>query len=115
MSLNGDNNMMIFLRNYFIIFILTVGGMSMGYGQNVLFRKDSPQYQALQQCLGVGWNHWNTRNLLAQVRLPEGLSISLILKDERTGDYLRRALMTRTEEPQVTVMEHSYDGSFSEM
>lgn len=107
--------MMIFLRNYFIIFILTVGGMSMGYGQNVLFRKDSPQYQALQQCLGVGWNHWNTRNLLAQVRLPEGLSISLILKDERTGDYLRRALMTRTEEPQVTVMEHSYDGSFSEM
>lgn len=106
---------MIYFRNHLIALTLIFSIVSKGYSQHAPLREDSPQYQALQQRLAVGWNHWDTHNLLAQVRLPEGLSVSLALKDEQTGDYLHRALMTRTEEPQVTVMNHSYDGSFSEM
>lgn len=106
---------MIYFRNHLIALTLIFSIVSTGYSQHAPLREDSPQYQALQQRLAVGWNHWDTHNLLAQVRLPEGLSVSLALKDEQTGDYLHRALMTRTEEPQVTVMSHSYDGSFSEM
>ena len=77
------------------------------------------EYTAIQARLASGWNHWNTRSVLSQVLLPEGLAVSLSFKqrdwiDER---YLREALIGRREEgaEQIVPGLHTLDGRYSSL
>ena len=44
----------------------------------------SPQYQAVQKHLAVGWNTWDVNSVITQVLLPEGLAIHIGLKHNST-------------------------------
>lgn len=93
-----------------ILFILIACKKS-GSG-NVCSRQE---YEQIQKRLAVGWNHWDTQNVLSQIHLPDGLSISIILKDEETGEYLKKALIFGENGEKLQLLAHAYDGSYSEM
>ena len=71
----------------------------------------------LQKKLAQGWNTWNTRSVLSQVLLPEKFSINLFLKDLKSGDILKEALIGRrgVDVENVIPGPHAYNGSYSEL
>jgi len=71
-------------------------------------------YSKIQEKLAKGWNTWNTNNVLSHVLLPEDLSINLILKDNKTGQYLKSALLGHNDE-HIQLLAHSSDGSYTEL
>ena len=79
----------------------------------------SPAYSFIQDHLAQGWNTWNTRSVLQQVLLPEGIAINLAFKQPAWLDepYLRETLIGRREEgaPVIRPGLHSYDGSMTEL
>ena len=56
------------------------------------------------------WNTWNVRSVLSHVHLPEGIAISLGIKEYSTGQCLREVLIGREE---VMPGQHAYDGSYT--
>jgi len=72
------------------------------------------RYSKIQDKLAKGWNTWNTNNVLSNVLLPEDLSINLILKDNKTGQYLKSALLGHKDE-HIQLLAHSSDGSYTEL
>jgi putative isomerase len=80
----------------------------------------SPEYAAVQQRLASGWNTWDTRSVLTQVLLPEGLALRAGVKNQTTenGDaYLESALIGRQgkDVERVTPGPHAYDGSYTDL
>ncbi len=75
------------------------------------------EYDALKRRLAQGWNTWNTRSVLSHVLLPEGLALSLGLKEYRQGQHLREALIGRLGEDDERIHPgpHAYDGSYTEL
>ena len=80
---------------------------------------DPPQYAEIQQRLAQGWNTWNTRSVLQQVLLPEGIALNLALKKPNWLDepYLREALIGLREEGAAVIRPglRTYDGSYTEL
>lgn len=77
------------------------------------------EYDQVQARLASGWNSWNSRSVLSQVLLPEGLAINLGFKqrdwiDER---YLREALIGRRGEGAEEIVPdlHALDGRCSSL
>lgn len=64
-----------------------------------------------------GWNTWNTRSVLSHVLLPDGLAISLGIKNYQTGKVIRESLIGRFGEndEQIHPGPRSYDGSYTEL
>ncbi|MFC7585623.1 trehalase family glycosidase [Nonomuraea antimicrobica] len=73
-------------------------------------------YAAVQTSLARGWNTWDTRSVLTQVRLPDALGLSLGLKEYYRGTSLRTAQIGRRVEGAETVIlgRHAYDGRYTE-
>ncbi len=76
------------------------------------------QYSQLQQKLSAGWNTWNTRSVLAYVKLPESLSVNIGLKSNAImgNRYLQECYLSEKEPrpEQVEAGYHAYDGSYTE-
>jgi len=80
-------------------------------------RPRSPEYAGVQDRLARGWNTWDTRSVLTQVRLPDGLAISLAVKEYYRGLTLRTVQIGRTGEfeERVTFGPHALDGRFTDV
>ncbi|MCF1713707.1 hypothetical protein L0U88_03565 [Flavihumibacter sp. RY-1] len=78
-----------------------------------------PQYIALQKKLAQGWNTWNNHSMLSQVLLPQGLSVSLGLKDRRLfGEHVREFYPMENETPDVVIRPgklRSFDGKYTDV
>lgn len=76
----------------------------------------SARYAELQDRLARGWNTWDTRSVLSQVRLPDGLLIALGIKEYYRGTTLRSAQIGRPGEDteKVTLGPHAVDGRLTE-
>lgn len=74
-------------------------------------------YTDLTDHLASGWNTWNTRSVLSFVKLPEGLSVSLGVKEYRSARYLGETLIGRKggDDEQVRPGDRSWDGSYIEL
>lgn len=72
-------------------------------------------YEDVQRRLARGWNTWDTHSLLTQVLLPDGLGISLGLKEYYRGNVLHRVQIGRREEDaeEVTLGPHAIDGGYT--
>lgn len=75
----------------------------------------SEAYRQAQQRLARGWNTWDTRSLLTQVLLPDGLAVALGVKEYYRGNALHQVQIGRREEgaEEVTLGPHAVDGSYS--
>jgi hypothetical protein len=80
----------------------------------------SPEYEAVQQRLGKGWNTWDVYSAAAQALLPEGFTIRVGLKHNSTLNsdaFLRDVQIGLREKDEVDVFPgpHTWDGSYTEM
>jgi putative isomerase len=76
---------------------------------------ERPEYLTIKKGLARGWGTWESEDPLAQVHLPDGLSVSLILRRMDTGDYLSKPTMvTDKKDAQFRAGAHALDGSYSE-
>jgi len=76
------------------------------------------EWPKLKAKLEQGWNTWDTRSVLTHVLLPEGFALDLQLKDSKTGDTLKTALIGMESwgsEEHVIPGPHAYDGSYTEL
>ncbi|NJP97445.1 hypothetical protein HCN51_49865 [Nonomuraea sp. FMUSA5-5] len=73
-------------------------------------------YATVQASLARGWNTWDTRSVLTQVRLPDALGLSLGLKEYYRGTSLRTVQIGRRTDgaETVTLGRHAYDGRYTE-
>ncbi|MEU4291861.1 hypothetical protein AB0E63_26845 [Kribbella sp. NPDC026596] len=73
-------------------------------------------YERIQEQVARGWNTWDTRSVLTQVLLPEGLGLSFGLKEYYRGTSLRTVQIGRRTEgaETVTLGRHAYGGSYTE-
>ena len=73
-------------------------------------------YTSLRKKTNVGWNTWNTLNVLSYSHLPEGFTINLCIHEYSAG-VLRQSLIGRRgkDEEQIFPGARSYDGSCSQM
>lgn len=83
-------------------------------------KKPSELYSELQKSTATGWNTWNTNSVLSHVLLPEGLAVSIGIKNSwKNGDqYLNKAFKTskaikRPEEVKLGI--RSDDGFYTEL
>ncbi|MEJ3748809.1 trehalase family glycosidase [Actinomycetes bacterium KLBMP 9797] len=72
-------------------------------------------YEDAQRRLARGWNTWDTHSLLTQVLLPEGLAVTLGLKEYYRGNVLHRVQIGRRDQDAetVTLGPHAIDGSYT--
>ncbi len=76
---------------------------------------DRPEYLAIKRQLVKGWGTWDTRDALAQVLLPESLSVSLSFKHSAGYDCFIRPQMARDKNgAEFRAGMHALDGSYSE-
>lgn len=75
------------------------------------------EYAALKQRLARGWNTWSARSVLSHVLLPDGLAISLGIKEYWGRQYLSEALIGRQagDEEQIHPAPRTYDGRYTEL
>jgi len=76
------------------------------------------EWSKLKAKLEQGWNTWDTRSVLTHVLLPEGFALDLQLKDSKTGDTLKTALIGMESwgsKEHVIPGPHAYDGSYTEL
>ncbi|MDZ7319854.1 MAG: trehalase family glycosidase [candidate division KSB1 bacterium] len=73
-------------------------------------------YDQLNRAILKGWNTWDNRSILTQVLLPEGLALTLQLKDTLSGDTLRYAFTGNTVKgaEYVRPLAHTTDGSYTD-
>ena len=74
-------------------------------------------YELLKQQTNVGWNTWNTKNVLSYSHLPEGFTINLCIKEFSCEHPLRESLVGRFEEhdEQIFPGARTYDGSCTQL
>ncbi len=67
--------------------------------------------------MAQGWNTWNTRSVLSHVLLPEGLALSLGVKNYQTGRVTLESLIGRfgDHEEKIHPGPRSYDGAYTEL
>jgi putative isomerase len=80
----------------------------------------SPEYGAVQERLGRGWNTWDVNSVAAQVLLPDGFSIRVGLRNNTTLDreaFLSDMLIGRLGKADEIIFPgpHTWDGSYSEL
>ncbi len=74
-----------------------------------------PEYLAIKKDLLRGWGTWDSPDPLAQVHLPDGLAVSLILRRTDTHGYLSKPQMvTDKKDAKFRPGTHALDGSYSE-
>lgn len=74
------------------------------------------RYEELKQAYMNGWQTWNNASVLSHVMMPEGVGLTLGLKDYKRAKLLDTALIGQTEEEGiVTPYAHAYDNSFTEV
>jgi len=98
-----------------IITAIIISSLFLNLTAQVKEFEPSQKYRELQQRVATGWNTWNVHNVLSHVHLPDGLAINLVLKDENTGEYLRKALLKSGNGEKIELLSHSYDGSYTEL
>lgn len=80
---------------------------------------EHPEARAAQRRLARGWNTWDSRNVLAFVRLPEAASFNLAFKQVTWigHEYLPNALIGRRHEgaEQVRPGAHALDGRYTSL
>ena len=74
-------------------------------------------YELLKKQTNVGWNTWNTRNVLSYSHLPEGFTINLCVKEYSEPLILRESLVGRHEEHEEKIFPgaRSFDGSCTQL
>jgi hypothetical protein len=76
---------------------------------------DRPEYREIKRELMHGWGTWDTRDALAQVLLPESLSISLSFRHATGFDsFARPQMVTDKKGDDFRPGKHALDGSYSE-
>ena len=78
----------------------------------------SAEYAKLQSRLQHGWNTWDTRSIAGEVLLPDGLEVSVGLKNNRAlaNDSILSTLLIGQKgsgDEQVRPGPHSFDGSYN--
>ena len=83
-------------------------------------RLSCPEYEALKEESLRGWKTWNVNSVLSYVHMPDGLSLSLGIKEYRSGIYLKDALIGRfpkneqdDETEQLFPEYHAFDDSYT--
>jgi hypothetical protein len=80
---------------------------------------EHPEAVAARRRLARGWNTWDSRNVLAWVRLPEAVSFNLAFKQMTWigHEYLLQALIGRRHEgaEQVRPGAHTLDGRYTSL
>lgn len=73
------------------------------------------EYRKLKQDYIQGWKTWNNENVLSQIWMPDGIGISLQMKDYRFGKLMKRALIgdKSVDAAKVFPKAHAYDNSYS--
>jgi glycogen debranching enzyme len=90
-----------------------LGAIGDAAGQGKIY--DRPEYLAIRRELTKGWGTWDTRDALAQVLLPESLSLSLSFKHPAGPDSFMRPQMVRDKKgSEFRAGTHALDGSYSE-
>ncbi|MBP3324703.1 MAG: hypothetical protein J6M16_11000 [Clostridia bacterium] len=74
-------------------------------------------YEILRKNTNLGWNTWNTRNVLSYSHLPEGFTINLCIKDFSCNYVLRESLVGRNGETEEKIFPgaRTYDGSLTQL
>ena len=74
-------------------------------------------YEILRKNTNLGWNTWNTRNVLSYSHLPEGFTINLCIKDFSCNYVLRESLVGRNGENEEKIFPgaRTYDGSLTQL
>lgn len=76
---------------------------------------DRPEYLAIRKRLVRGWGTWDTRDALAQVLLPDSLSVGLSFKRAAGNDtYSRPRIVAEDKGSKFRPGIHALDGSYSE-
>ncbi len=76
---------------------------------------DRPEYLAIRKQLVRGWGTWDSRDVLAQVHLPDGLSVGLSFGRMGTSDvYAKPKMVTPDKGSVFRAGMHALDGSYSE-
>jgi putative isomerase len=75
------------------------------------------KYEKLSLNLAKGWNTWNTRSVLSHVLLPQAFAINLCIKEFKDGNYLKEALIGRSDKNDEIIHPgaHTYDGSYTQL
>lgn len=73
-------------------------------------------YEQCKKSLLNGWKTWNNSSVLSHVMMPEGVGLSLGLKDYQQQKTLNSLLIGQDEElGTVTPRAHAYDDSFTDL
>jgi putative isomerase len=80
----------------------------------------SPEYGAVQESLGRGWNTWDVYSVAAQVLLPEGFTVRVGLRHNSTLNseaFLSDMQIGRRGKGDENIFPgpHTWDGSYSEL
>jgi hypothetical protein len=76
---------------------------------------ERPEYLAIRKRLLRGWGTWDSRDALAQVHLPDGLSLSLSFRRPgASGVYSKPQMGNDKKAPDIRAGTHALDGSYSE-
>src|SRR5580658_3786116 len=76
---------------------------------------ERPEYLAIKRDLLHGWGTLESEDPLAQVHLPDGLSVSLIFRGAGTSGYLSKPQMvTDKKDTEFRPGMHALDGGYSE-
>jgi hypothetical protein len=76
---------------------------------------ERPEYTAIRARLLHGWGTWNSSDALAQVLLPDGLSVSLaFVPNDGSAAFEKPHLITDKKGSDFRAGMHALDGSYSE-
>lgn len=74
------------------------------------------RFEKMKRDYMTGWKTWNNESVLSYVWMPEGIGISLGIKDYQYEKILDTALIGQSEEEGVvTPYAHAYDTSYTEL
>jgi len=76
---------------------------------------ERPEYLAIKKGLARGWGTWDSRDALAQVHLPDGLSLSLSFRRTSGSEvYSKPQIASYKKGSDFRAGTHALDGSYSE-
>jgi mannosylglycerate hydrolase MGH1-like protein len=76
---------------------------------------ERPEYNGIRERLLHGWGTWDSGDALAQVLLPDGLSVSLsFVATDGSGAFAKPHLVTDKKGSDFRAGMHALDGSYSE-
>jgi len=97
--------------------LLILFALFTGHAQRPVEQVRTPEYLELQKNLASGWNTWNNNNMLSQVYLPYGFSLSVALRGYGIN-YLRDnyKVSRQVDRPEELIPGmRSDDGSYTSM